>query len=268
MTDTRTLADALAEHLPVGKTFRPSEEYKHILGMVLPQGVRIEFADLETHAETPTRIRANAVHETPKSFTDYVQAFEAAETRVFASLGQQRVVAKIDYHQPGGPSWSTHNAVYPAVLHESFRAWDGINGKPMGQRGFAEFLEDRAEDAILPDPADLMEVAQRFEAIRNVDFKSAVNLATGEREFRYEEKDKASGKIAAPRFIKLRTPVFYGTDPVEWVVRFAYSISDGALAFTVKIHRREELLDAEFQRLCDAIAVDLGDIPVHRGRAE
>lgn len=268
MTDeTRTLIDAAAEHLPKAVIFG-DDCYPRFRAMVTPAGQKMTVEDMERFGDAPARIRETATFETPKAFTDYIKDFAAPNTRVFAALDAKKVVAHLDYHAtPDKPSWSTHKAIYPAVFDQSFGAWASVHGKPLGQKEFAEFLEDRAEDAINPTPADLMEVALKFEAIRNVDFKSAINLSSNERQFRYEEKDSVGGSVAAPKIIALRTPVFYGSDPVEWRARFSYAITGGSLFFTVKIHRLDEVLDKEFQRLTDAIAVDLPGIPVHRGKA-
>lgn len=269
--ETRTLLDAAQEHLPrAGLQMMPDNPL--LVSVTETANGKVRFEDLEKFAAAPRRVRQLVRHETPQSFCGYVNAFrDASRTRIFASLEKRQVVAQMDFHAPAGEdpaSWRTHRAVYPAQFCEAFDAWASVHGKPMAQREFAEFLEDRAEDAVAPEPADLMEVAAKFEAVRNVEFRSAVNLSTGERQFKYDEKDSQGGGITCPKAIRLRTPVFYGSDPVEWSARLAYSISDGALAFTVRIHRFAELLDAEFERLCDVVAVDCPETPVHRGVAD
>lgn len=265
--ESRTLIDAAVDHLP-----EPKADLSAVRGAVTflkPPGTSIEIIDVEKFGDAPKRVRQDASFETPKAFADYVNDFSGAGTRIFASLANRKVVASIDYHgtAAGEQSWRTHTAIYPASFAPAFAAWHAAHGHPKSQRQFAEFLEDRAEDAVSPEPADLMEVAQRFEAIRTVNFISAQNVSTNERQFRYEEKDAAGGGVACPKAIRLRTPVFSGCEPVEWAVRLAYDISDGKLSFTVKIHRLQELLDAEFTRLCDGIAVDCPSIPLHRGVA-
>lgn len=270
MTDeARTILDAAAEHLPKAEILS-DDAYPRIRGLVHSPNQRITFEDMERFGDAPARIRQTTTFETPQALISYVGAFGVpASTRIFASLADRKVTALIDYHGASdhAPSWVTHKAVYPAAFAPAFAAWATVHGKDIPQRAFAAFLEDRAEDAVSPDPATLMEVASKFEAIRNVDFRSVVNVATNERQFRYEEKDSVGGGVSAPKAIKLFTPVFQGCDPVEWSVRFAYDIADGKLTFKVSIHRFDELLDAQFERLLDAIAVGCPSIPVHRGKA-
>ncbi|MDF2234840.1 DUF2303 family protein [Albimonas sp. CAU 1670] len=268
-TETRTLLDAAREHLPKAElqTVAAPDE---ALAIITPEGATVRFEDLEKFRAQPKRVRADVVHETPSSFVAYVKDFaDAGRTRVMASLEKREVVAHIDWHGPGagGASWATHRATWPATLTPAFAGWHDVHDKPMGQREFAEFLQDRCFDAIEPEAADLMEVAQNFDVIRDVKFKSAVNLSTGERQFKFEETDQTKGAVTCPKLIRLRTPVFTGCDPVEWAARLAYNIGEGGkLTFRVQIIRLEELLDAEFDRLVDSVAVDLPDMPIHRGR--
>ncbi|SFI35776.1 DUF2303 family protein [Albimonas pacifica] len=266
--DTRTLIDAAAEHVPQARL----EEIAlpdGALAVVTPAGATVRFEDLEKFRAAPRRVRAEVRHETPASFCAYVKAYsDKARTRVLASLENREIVAHLDWHSAGegGASWATHRAVWPAALTPAFEAWHSVHDKPMTQREFAEFLQDRCFDALAPSAADLMEVAQNFEVIRDVKFRQAINLSTGERQFQFTEDDQTRGAVTCPKLIRLRTGVFWGCDPVEWAARLAYNMLDGKLTFRVQIVRLDELLDAEFERLVDAIAVDLPDVPVHRGR--
>lgn len=263
----RTLLDAANDYLPVSVI--EDTGYAHVLRVSDPKNMVTRVEDLERFAAQPRRLRQTTTHETPASFVEYVRAFQSPETRVFASLDKRQVLAVLDYHdaRDAGPRWCEHEAVYPAEFDDSFKGWHDLHDRPILQKSFARFLEDRADDVVIPAPADLMEVAARFDALRNVTFRSAVNLATGEREFQYETKDSTKGSVAVPKLLKVRTPVFYGCDPVEWVARFSYDISDGLLTFKVAIHRLPQLLDQEFQRLVDRLAVDLPNVPLHRGVA-
>lgn len=266
---TRTIIDAAAEHLPPSSYHLHTGDDRFIPVTVKITGgnSKVEVESGERFLREPLRVTQAPTFETPEAFSDYVNAFSSGETRIFASLDDRRVVARIDYHQPGGsPSRATHTATLPVRFDDSFDAWAKIADKPLGQRAFAEFLEDRAEDAVLPDPASLMEVAGNFQAVRNVEFKSAINVSTGERQFRYEEKDHPAGAVTCPKMIAMRTPVFYGTPPVNWVARLNYDISDGKLIFTVRIHRLRELLDREFNEVVGMIQNLVGATAIHRGR--
>lgn len=268
-TTERTILDAAVEYLPDAEfQLSPGDEQFGPIGVTITNThSKATVESAERFLLEPLRIRQSPTFETAEAFAAYVNDFaEGGTSRAFASLAERKIVASIDYHAPDTPSWSTHRATLPATFDASFDAWLSIAGKPMGQRAFAEFLEDRAEDAVIPDPASLMEVAANFQAVRNVDFKTAINLSTGERQFKYEEKDSPAGAITCPKVIRLQTPVFYGTPPVDWAARFSYDISDGKLQFTVKIHRLHELLDREFEALVASLQAMLTATPIHRGK--
>ena len=234
---------------------------------------KMRFEDLERFARAPRRTRQRVQLENVEAFVRYVSEFaRPSRTLVFATahLSDYAIRAMIDYHGTGEDeaSWQEHSATYSPAFATGFGAWNAIHGQPITQAQFADFLEDRAADAVVPDPADLMAVASHFEAVRDVTFKSAINVSTGERQFRYEEKDGAGGGIQCPKMILLRTPIFEGTPPIDFSVRISYTFRDGKLVFALKIHRMAETIDEAFNALCDEIRQGLGDgIPVYRGFA-
>lgn len=271
--ETRTLIDAAVEHLPKASIHFPHGEVApHLVAISDPANIQTRLESLEPYFPAPVRVRKRVEFETPKSFADYVQEFTIhGATRIFASLDARRIVGKLDYHEPkdgepADPSWCDHDAIYQTQFDDAFEAWMGLHGKLIGQQEFAEFLEDHAQDAVIPDPADLMELAENFQALRNVVFESKVGLTGQSRQFTYREDDTIRGTTNFPKLIKFRTPVFYGCEAVEWVARFYYAIRDGKLFFKVTIHRLQELLDREFEHLLDGIRVELAGLPVHRAK--
>ena len=249
MDQERNVIDAAVEHLRKVELIQMPGG-GDVTAIVKPAGSAVELARMEPFRPRPSAIRSVVSHETPASLVDYVRDFAVeGRTRVFASLDDRKVRAHMDWHDPAGgegaPSWCTHDAVWPAEFTAAFAAWAKVDGVAMTQREFVDFLEDRCAAKI----------------------RSVVNVNTNERRFQYEESDTPAGSVACPKMLTLRTPVFFGTDPVEWTARFAYNVAEGRLTFTVKILRLDDLLEQEFARLVDAIAVDLPGIPVHRGRA-
>lgn len=273
-TETRTLIDAAAEHLPVAEIRPISADAPTVVAVITPAGQTVRFEDLEKYGAAPARIRQHPTFETPEGFNLYVNTFRGHNSRIFASLKDRKVVALLDYHGAApeagirGASWITHRATYPATFHPSFAAWARLHNESIPQAVFAEFLQDHAEDAVKPEPADLMEIASKFEAVRNVEFRQAINISTGERQFQYDEKDSVSGALPMPKAILLRTPIFVGCPEVDWGVRLNYTIKDKALYFRVMIHRFEDLLDREFEALVASIAEACDPVPIHRAKID
>jgi len=220
----------------------------HVTAVAVPHGQSIEVLDLERYHEIPRLLRQRVDLRTPEDLAHYVNAYASDGTRLFADAESRTIEAVMDYHiatlAPGGapvPRRCLHRASCVVRFDPAFDAWRGIEGE-IGQRDFAEFLEDRAEDAELPGPADLLEVAHKFEALRKVSFRSAVSLKSGTHQFLYQEEDSVAGAVEMPRAIRLRTPVLEGQAPRQWAVRFGYRIDNGALLFRIRIHRHAELV--------------------------
>lgn len=251
-------------------------EAPDLIHYAVPEGARIETFDLSAYRDGPRRIASRVTLAAPADLVGYVGDFSTGTARVFADPDARRIKAVLDYHEGRGPDsppvprHCRHVAACEVRLDPAYEAWERAATKGvMAQRAFAEFLEDHAEDAVSPEPADLIEVARNFDAARNVTFRSAVNLHTGERQFRYEEADSGKGAIACPKVIALRTPVFEGQTPRDWAVRFGYRIEEGKLAFTISIHRRRQLLDTAWADLVTALAGELAPAArVHNGRVE
>ena len=207
---------------------------------------KMRFEDLERFAAAPRRTRQRVEMENVEGFVRYVTEFARPKrTQVFATNycgGDYRIEALIDYHgtAENEASWIDHAAGYSPQFAPGFAEWRAKHGVGITQAQFAEFLEDRAADAVVPDPAHLMEVATNF---------SPVN---GE----------------CPKIILLRCPIFQGTPTIDFSVRIAYTLDEGKLVLVLKIHRLVETIEAAFDALCDEIRDGLGDgIPVYRGRA-
>lgn len=270
----RTILDAAKDHLPrVDFDFmRPDED--GLLGVSIPEGSRFDLMDLERFAEAPRRIRAAPRFESMGSFAAYVEAFDAGQARVFASLERRMVVAEIDYHadafavsESKGPSWRTHQAEFPVRYDPCFDEWFKRHGTEFPQKDFGWWLEDRAADVIEPAGADVIEAARNFETKRDVKIRSVQNLDTGTISLGYEEEDKPSGSLVLPRQFLVRLPVFYGGRTVDFDVKLYYRFTTGeGLKFRIRIMRLAELLDREFEAEMDRLKELLPDsMPLHRG---
>lgn len=267
--ETRTLIDAAVEHLPQAKWENVQGIDGWLVAKTLPAGTKIEFEDMSRFEDAPSRIRQKVHLETPASFAEYVNDYKSGPTRMFADLARREVVALLDYHGRAdgfdAPSWCEHRAILPVQFTPAFAAWHGISGKWMAQPDFCEFLLEHAEDAEFPEPADLIEVSRKFSVLSDVNFTSNHDASTNERAFTYEKKGKPSGTVTCPERIRMSTPVFYGTEPVMWGVRLAWDTPDNKLAFKATIHRLDELLDAEFDKVCRDIAGQCDGVRLHRG---
>lgn len=239
-----------------------------------PDSFSTRIEDFERFLPAPRRTVASVHHETLESLAEYLTEFGLIDTtRVFASLSNRIFHGIIDYHQPdpagAKPSHREHHTTFETKFDQSFKAWLDIDGKWLSQRQFAHFLQDRADDAVKPEPADLIEIAENFSAIRRVEFDSRVSMHDGTRTFNYKTTDdtKTKGSVDMVKMIALDTPVFYGEGSTHWVARFDYEIGDnGALNFRATIHRKDQLIDVEFQKMVNRLS-SLIPFPIFRASA-
>lgn len=169
----------------------------------------------------------------------------------------------------GDTDWADHREVLQLRHTDSFMAWANRSASPMTQVQFAEFLEDHRPDVIEPTAADLMELAQTFQATTKVAFRSASILKSGERALNYVEQIDATagrdGQITIPDSFTLALKVFDGDETaVEVTARLRYRINDGKLSMLFILDRLSEVVDAAFEGVVSAIDSSVG-VPVLRG---
>lgn len=279
----RTIIDAVKEHMP-----RPEIQGIGIEGMAMeaiPVNFRFGLRDLERYDTGPTQVRSCPEAHNAVSFIHYMNSFAVDGTVVYASFkdgvslkggsslkGGAVFNGIIDHYQKDETAWGNHRIHFRPEYSSVFKAWHSLHNEWITQREFAEFLDDHAEDVFqpddkpdAPDPADMMELAQRFSAIKSVDFQSVNILSNGERQITYAEKVSesgtggAGGSVKAPKTILIRAAVFDGQDPLIIGVKFAFDVVDANLRFRIRIHRLEQLIEGCFDELCQEIADGLPD---------
>lgn len=198
----------------------------------------VRLLDLSAHALRPARRSGGVLFDEPASFELYVNEFKAAgPTRLYAKLDANEVIAVFnddDVKTDGAGAWRDHRATLRVQPTEEWQAWRRWDRKLVDQTTFAEFLEERLADIASPPAADLIEIARTFTASNNIAFRSAINLTSGETQFRYEEelegKAGSQGQVAVPSEFSLRLAVYEGTDSEDVTARLRWRLKDGNLS--------------------------------------
>jgi uncharacterized protein YfdQ (DUF2303 family) len=218
----------------------------------LPDDVRL--VDLECLLNSPTRIRHAATLTDVESFNRYLKRHGENGTIVYyppvtqASASTVIARAAVDAHGGGNPDWAEHTAELVLKASPEYLAWTGKNGSWMDQVGFAEWLEDNLCDVVTPPAASLLSLVKNLKIIRNVAFRSAVSLESGEVQMEYVEKDEQAGKIKGagqvriPDRIIIKIPVFLGDDPICISASFRYRLNEGAVTFAYKLQGLDRLV--------------------------
>jgi len=204
----------------------------------LPNGGTVE--SLEQFQAHPSRIRAGVNFRDVDDFVRYVLRYKSDNnTMIFHKASAQRIDAALDYHgSPDKPSWSTHCASVRLCPSTEWALWAGVMGSWMGQLELAEFLEKAAlcGSDTTPEPAVLLEAARHFQAIRSVNFRSAVRVTNGDLQLTYEQISKASvgekGTVTVPDTFHVHAPYYRGGSPADILIRLYWRLTEeGKLTF-------------------------------------
>ena len=131
----------------------------------VPDGQTVEnlTAITDQYRRFPRRRKGTANVTDLDSLIEHTNRFKDGDSVLFGKLDIEAkpplasITSVLDYHQAGGadavtPRWGHHRTHLKMDLHKDLRAWLKVDGEPMGQTDFAEFMEDRIVDVIQPPP--------------------------------------------------------------------------------------------------------------------
>lgn len=153
----------------------------------------------------------------------------------------------------GEPGWGDHKVSLTSHFTEAYAAWRSIDGRGLGQRALAEFLEDRVEDVSLDQRATLLELSSTLRLRKTITFRSETSLPNGNRAIEFTEATEGAGAhgigtAVIPDSFELYLSVFEGMEPGEVAVRLRYRLDgEGNLTFTFSIAKRQEFELATYQ---------------------
>ncbi len=267
MPENQVVAD-LAKRAVKPETFDIVED--RVSGVVV-NGVLTTF-DLDKYAERPARQTGRVTLTDQDSFVTYVNRHcDFGCTTLWSDVDGGIVTGILNDHLASGESagWADHRATLQLKLTEDWKFWATYDGKLLPQTVFAEHLEDFALNIVAPAAADMLEIAQSFQAKRGVAFKSSTRLKSGEVGLLYEETADAragvKGTIEIPDTFTLKLQPFDGgPEYTDIVARFRYRINDGTLLLGYKITRPDLVKRAAFNEITASVAEGTG-LPIMAG---
>lgn len=247
------VAAAAVEPFPID----PSQIYT----VVTPLGVERKVIDAEQHLASPRRKTGTVLFYEDRSFSRYLNKHKIVNrTEAYADVDKRRVVALVNGHGGDVPGWGDHRANLELRFTPDWKFWSSLNGTLNAQLVFAEHIEDGIDQIIDPPGAQMLELAQSFNASRSVSFRSAQRLSNGETKFNYTETINASagssGEITIPQEFTLALAVFEGTDPYRMTARLRYRLTEGTLSIGYQLVRPEDTIRAAFNDVLDRIEGD------------
>ena len=204
------------------------------------------------------------------SFAAYVNAFKTGNSRLFVSVQRHNMSALLDYHAPsdgkaaGSPDYLHHVAGYEMPFSEEWTRWTRIDGQPLPQIKFAEFLEENLADIVDPAGASVLEVALNLQSKKKVQFDSGIRLQDGTTQITFREEMESGGKgaLVVPTEFTIAIPVFFGGDRYKIKAFLRYRIEEGRLTFHIALHRKQFMLQDAVQEAAKAVGEATGLMPL------
>lgn len=233
------------------------------------------------------------------SFIAHANRFKSTASAVFAQRNEEKpgLLSVLDYHPEGGAStetdWCHHRGRYAFPLSEQWKAWAQADGAWLGQKAFAEFVEERILD-VLPPPKDgrddasalaldlvttlggefagpsrLLEVSRGLRVTETAEVANVTNLASGEVEvvFRTTHTGAAGQKLSVPNLFLVGVPVFDGDAAYKLPIRLRYRRVDGHIVWQVARYRPDIVFFDAFDRATARVREETG-LPVFIGTPE
>jgi uncharacterized protein YfdQ (DUF2303 family) len=269
---------------------------------ITPHSVEAYLAPFRTN---PRRRKGTATLIDVASFVTHVNRFKDAHSAIFASgvPDKPQMLCVLNYHCPGGdgtegatPRFGDHRALHSFPLSEPWNAWAKVDGETLNHATFAELVEDRIQDIIVPPdasakahtdsdkqllellavlggklagPTRMMELSRGLKVNENSRFKSALNLSTGETQFQFESEhqDTDGQPLKVPTMFLIAVPVFEGGPVYRVPVRLRYRLNSGKLNWSVLRYRPELSLRHALNEALQLVSTETG-LPVLMGAPE
>lgn len=236
---------------------------------LLPEGTKLEHLERLDERPNPEHVKASPEFDDAASLIHYFNRFKDVDSTIFADLDTSKIVGVIDHHQAENHDddgnlvarYHDHLATFTAKHSPEWKIWLGKNGAAMDQVAFAQFVEDNAPDIQFPSAGEVIEMALKFEAVKQGSFKSGHRLQDGSSSVSYQDDTTGSaggGAITIPKEIELFIPVYQGGAPEKVIARFRYRLSGGSLAMWYDLLRIENLKRAAFQAIIDKVNSETG----------
>jgi uncharacterized protein YfdQ (DUF2303 family) len=206
---------------------------------------QVSTVDLEKFLAAPRIARGSVVLHDHQDFAAYTNRFSTERTTVWADAEQSSITAVLNDHEDvtdgGEAGWRDHRVSLQLRVDDDWALWRKFDGQFMTQVQFAEFVESMLHVIVRPAAADMLEIAQTFQARRNVDFKSGSRLASGDVQLHYEETTEAKagrmGNMEIPPEMDVALAPYLGTTAGIVTARVRYRIEGGHLKLAYVLAR-------------------------------
>lgn len=186
-----------------------------------------------------------------ESLVSYVNRYKSDDTLAWANVDGFRIEVVLDDHPAGArveafkrTAWRQHRAVYTCPRSPEWKAWTGLDGNPLAQEQFADFIEARLEDIRggegYPKPLDVLHMARHLVMHQKGTFERKIDPTNGNG-ILVNKVENETGSTVIPRAFLLGIPVFEGGAHYQVEARVRFAIAEGRPTFSYTLHRRKEI---------------------------
>ena len=182
-----------------------------------------------------------------ESFCAFLKRWGGDDTVVYADTAALSLIAVLDDHPPDPVTAGDrqHRAVYACPRDPAWIAWTAIDGKPMPQLDFANFLESHLEDLIssdgMPRPNEMLSIARNLAVVTKGEYRRDYDPTTGNSVLVCKTETDTAKSTSIPRAFAIAIPVFEGGIRYSVEARVRFALVEGRAMFTVILHRRAEI---------------------------
>lgn len=240
-----------------------------IYSVTVPVGTEHTVVDLERWLPSPSRKKGAVAFTEGGSLARYVTAHDPGDgsSALYADAESLTVVAVLNGHRGESAGWGDHRATLTLRPTPEWKHWLALNGQLVDQVKFAEHLEEGLAEIVDPPGAEMLELAQTFQANTKVAFKSFRQLDNGQRQVSYEEtidaKAGTKGNIVIPSRFQLGLAPFDGAEPYRLDARLRFRIREGDLRIGYVLDRPDVVLRAAFDDVLVSLDTATGLVAYH-----
>jgi len=190
--------------------------------VAVPAGASLQHIYTDFREPYPSRAEGDVHAHRAQSFIEYVNRHKSSAATAWANIDASTIVAVLNDHLATGgvAGWRDLTATLGLRHTPTWRDWTARHNQPMNQSMFAEFVEDHVPDIVEPAGADLLELAQSFQAVKRATFSSDRRLQSGQVQLSYVEEVEATagrkGNLEVPPTFTVVDEVAIGTDLPVW----------------------------------------------------
>lgn len=251
----------------VEPTVRDPDE--HVI-VVAPNGAKVhELGPVpDSQLVNPRRRRGTTLVHDAASLAAVWGKHRTDASELYADLDNTRIVGVLNADEAvgGKPDHRDHLVVLDLQPSTSWARWMAHDGDLMTQVKFAELIEDRLIDVVEPSGADMLELAQHFEASSTAEFKSGQPLADGSKQLVFTETINArageTGQLAIPSHFVLGIQPFKSGPAFKIKARLRYRIRNGVLAIGYALERPEDSVKEAFAELVTEVGEACSIVPL------